>query len=101
MDVGAREGRDQTPAGGLQLLPRIPDLAHLKVAIRTEADVVVEPGRWPFAGVLDLANRLIVLVGSEGDGAETDNDTHDMNLRDRVANKIRCDREATRRRSKS
>jgi hypothetical protein len=30
-----------------------------------------------------LANRLVVLLGSESDGTEADNDTHDMNLRDR------------------
>src|SRR4029079_7308759 len=82
LDAGAREDRYQTLAEGLELLPRVPDLADVKVAIRTEADVVVEPGRWPFAGVLELANRLVVLVGSEGDGTETDNHAHDMNLRD-------------------
>jgi hypothetical protein len=44
-----------------------------------------------------LANRLVVLLGSESGGTEADNDTHDMNLRDRVANEIRRAREATRR----
>src|SRR3954454_6793478 len=83
LDAGAGEDRHQTLAEGLELLPRVPDLADLKVAIRTEADVVVEPGRWPFAGVLELPNRLFVLVGSEGDGTETDDDAHDMSLRDR------------------
>ena len=74
LDAGTGEDRHQTIAEGLELLPRVPDLADPKVAIRTEADVVVEPGRWPFAGVLELANRLVGLVGSEADGAETDND---------------------------
>ena len=74
LDAGAGEDRHQTLAEGLELLPRVPDLADLKVAIRTEADVVVEPGRWPFAGVLELANRLVVLLGSESGGTEADLD---------------------------
>ena len=44
LDADAGEDRHQTLVEGLELLPRIPDLADLKVAIRTEADVVVEPG---------------------------------------------------------
>src|SRR3954454_7110785 len=79
LDVGAGEDRHQTLTEGLELLPRVPDLADLKAAIGTEADVVVEPGRWPSAGVLDLANRFVVLLGGESDGTEADNDTHDKN----------------------
>jgi hypothetical protein len=30
-----------------------------------------------------LANRLVVILGSEGDGTEADDDAHAMNLRDR------------------
>src|SRR3954447_4747442 len=68
LDAGAGEDRHQTLAECLELLPGVPDLADLKVAIRTEADVVVEPGRWPFAGVLELANRLVVLLGMRAVG---------------------------------
>src|SRR5687767_5220104 len=95
LDAGAGEDRHQTLAEGLELLPRVPDFADLKVAIQTEADVVVEPARWPFAGVLDLANRLVVLLGSESDGTEADNDTHDMKLREGSRIDPMC-REATR-----
>ena len=57
-------------------------IADLKVAIRTEADVVVEAGRWPFAGVLELANRLVILLGGESVGTEADNNAHEINLGD-------------------
>ena len=60
LDADAGKNRHQTLAEGLELVPRVPDLADLKVPIRTEADVVVEASGWPFASVLDLANRLVV-----------------------------------------
>ena len=72
LDADAGKNRHQTLTEGLELLLRVPDLADLKGAIRTEADVVVEASGWPFAGVLDLANRLVVILGSRGDGTEAD-----------------------------
>ena len=81
LDAGGGEDRHQTLAESLELLPRIPDLADLEVAGQTEADMVVAPGRWPFACVREQASRLGLLLGSEGDGTETDNDAHAMKPR--------------------
>ena len=58
LDAGGGEDRHQTLAESLELLPRIPDLADLKVAGQTEADMVVQPGWWPLARVREQASRL-------------------------------------------
>jgi hypothetical protein len=45
LNADTGEDRHQALPERLELLPRVPDLADAKVAVRTETDVVVEPGR--------------------------------------------------------
>ena len=67
------QDRREPCAEGLKLLLGVPDLAHEEVAVRAEADVVVEPV-WrpgPFA-LLEEADGRVVLLGGKplGGGSE-------------------------------
>src|SRR6185503_21252022 len=53
----------------VELLARVPDLADSEMTARFERDVVVKPGRRPFAGTLKTADGLIVLFGGHASRA--------------------------------
>src|SRR5215213_11199045 len=60
----------------VELLPGVPDLADAKVALGTEADVVVESVGWEVTGFLELADAFVVLRGGQGCGSKADENAH-------------------------
>jgi hypothetical protein len=79
-----RKHRHEALAKSLKPLPRVPDLADPEVAIRAEADVVLESVRRKFSDLLDSAYSLVVLLGRQRRRAKTDNDAHEKDLLGRV-----------------
>ena len=54
---------------------RVPDLGDSEVAVRLEGDVVLKSLRQPIAGLLQTADRLVVLIrGHSGRCREADED---------------------------
>src|SRR5204862_6425423 len=60
LDSGVGQHWRQPFAERGELFPRVPDLADLEVAVRTEADVVVEPVGRKIAGFSNLLQGLVV-----------------------------------------
>src|SRR4051794_5696458 len=69
-DVG-EEGHEARPEG-LELFPRVPDLADFQVPVRAEAHVVVETVGWEVPGRLKPPDAFVVLLRGQRRGGEAD-----------------------------
>src|SRR5680860_1195657 len=82
LNPGFGQHRHELLAERLELLPRVPDLAHPEVPFRAEADVVIEPlGRKLHSGLFKRAGAFVVLLGGQRRGAKADYDAHGKSSR--------------------
>src|SRR5215218_10778757 len=64
LDAGLLQPRPQRLSESLELLLRLPDLAHSNVFLGTEADVKLATVRRPVAGFFErIANRVVMVLG--------------------------------------
>src|SRR5436190_17879375 len=66
------ENRAQALSKRVELLPRIPDLADLEVAVRAKAKLIVEPVCWKHTRLREATDNFVVLLCGQRRGREPD-----------------------------
>jgi plasmid stabilization system protein ParE len=73
IDPYVRENGHKALAECAELLLRVPYLADSHLPIREKAHMEFQPVRWEIPGVLETADRLVVLVGARRTGGREAN----------------------------
>ncbi|MGZ5387834.1 MAG: hypothetical protein ACXWGS_10500 [Solirubrobacterales bacterium] len=75
VDPYIRQDRHEALAERIELLLRVPDLADAEVAIRTEADVIVQP-IWGPLSLSQASDAFVVLLCGQGCWGKADQNAH-------------------------